>query len=679
MSTALADVTGLSQLIDAGLEAQRTGDRGLAAACYERVLTLAPANFDGLQLLGLLRVQMGDSAAGIALLERAVAADPRQTCALNNLGNVLFSAGRIREAVDAYRRALAVDPMEVTVLTNLALTLLHVGEFRFAAKCIDRALSKDPQNGALQFALGHLLHEKGLPKEAVQAYRQALALGLTGPGTYLSLGLTLQNLGDEEGAHTQFEAAERLTPTQTLRVFRGYAALQTCLWERFGEDARALDAEGPRADEAPVDPMRTLFFPISAARQSQYAQRHAADLARTGASIARAAWVPPAVVAEERQRLRIAYVSPDFRDHAVGYLIGPVLAAHDREKVEVHGYGWRQPGPGGVRERIVAACDHFHVVDSLTDEALVDRLRGDAIDIVIDLAGYTANNRSSVLAARVAPLQVSWLGYPGTTGGTFMDYVIADEYIIPPQHDAHFTESVVRLPHTYLPYDPARPTAVPLTRAEYGLPDGAVVLACLGQVRKVNPLVFDAWMDVLKKVPEAVLWLASTYAPAIENLHREAEARGVGRERLIFAGPVDSQADHLARYRIVDLALDTFPYGSHATAADALWAGCPLVAVVGESFASRVSGSIVRSAGLSELVAESLERYRALLHELVRDPYQRQALRARLQALRSTCPLFDIARFVRWLENAYLTMWQRRQRGDPPAAFRVPDDSTASS
>jgi predicted O-linked N-acetylglucosamine transferase (SPINDLY family) len=273
----------------------------------------------------------------------------------------------------------------------------------------------------------------------------------------------------------------------------------------------------------------------------------------------------------------------------------------------------------------------------------------------------------------MAPVQVGWLGYPGTTGGRFIDYLIADEYIIPRTHEAHFTERIVRLPHGYLAYDPTSPVAAPLSRAEYGLPERAVVLACLGQTRKINPLAFDAWMGVLREQPDAVLWLACAYPPAIENLRREAQARGVPGERLIFAQFAPSRADYLARYRVVDLTLDTFPYGSHTTAADSLSAGCPLVAVTGETFASRVSGSILRAAGLPELITGSLEEYRALVLDLTRDAARRERLRDRLAALRGTSPLFDPSRFVSALEHAYTTMWQRHERGEPPATFEVSD------
>jgi protein O-GlcNAc transferase len=669
--TNLADI---DRLIEAGLEAQRAGAYSQAAEYYQRVLDFVPASFDALQLLGLLKVQTGQRTLGIALLERAVAVDPRQICALNNLGNALEEAGRLREAVDTYSRALAVEPQNVTVLTNLALALLLVGEHRFAGRCIERALGKDPKNPHLLLALGRLMQSTRRPKEAAMAFRLALERGLSGADTRMLLGLALQDVGEHVQAHEQLVAAEETTPTQALRALRASAALSFCLWDRFAEDARALESEAPKLERSPSEPMRPLLFPVSAERQLEYAARHAADLTRTARALQKGKdWTSPRPSARAN-RLRIGYLSPDFRNHAVGDLVCPVLAAHDRRRFEVHGYGWGPPGGSGMRERIAAGCDRFQAVDDLTDEVLLARLRADGIDIAIDLAGYTAHSRAVLFAARVAPLQVGWLGYPGTTGGKFLDYLVADEFIVPRDHEAHFTESIVRLPHGYLAYDPSRPAATALSRAEYGLPEHAVVLACLSQTRKINPLVFDPWMAALREQPEAVLWLASTYTPAMDNLRREAEARGVAAGRLIFAQPVASHADHLARYRVVDLTVDTFPYGSHTTAADALWGGCPLVAVAGETFASRVSGSILRVAGLPELVTTSLEEYRTLVLDLTRDAPRRERLRARLAALRASSPLFDPNRLVRALEHAYVSMWQRYERGQPPATFEVSDD-----
>lgn len=673
MSTAPANLAHIDLLIETGLQAQRSGDNSHAEQCYERVLALAPASFDALQLLGLLKLQTGQLTPGIALLEQAVAIDPRQICALNNLANSQREVGRMREAVHTYARALAVEPENVAVLTNLALTLLRLGEYRFAGRCIERAMAKEPDNPQLVLALGHLMQCTRRPKEAVMVFRRALELGISGADTRMLLGLALQNLGEHVQAHEQFAAAEQLTPTQALRGFRASAALPLCQWDRFAEDARALESEAPYLERSPTEPMRPLLFPISASRQREYAARHAGYLMWTAQALQKGDWTPPPRQATAKH-LRIGYLSPDFRDHAVGHLVGAVFAGHDRRRFEVHGYCWGPPDSSGTRERIAAGCDRLHAVEELTDEALLARLREDGIDIAVDLAGYTAHSRAALFAARVAPLQVGWLGYPGTTGGSFIDYLVADEFIIPRAHEAHFSERIVRLPHSYLTYDPTRPVATPLSRAEYGLPEHAVVLACLGQTRKINPLVFDPWMAVLREQPDAVLWLAGAYAPAMENLRREAEARGVAGERLIFAQFAATRAEYLARYRVVDLTLDTFPYGSHTTAADALWAGCPLVAVTGETFASRVSGSILRAAGLPELVTGSLEEYRSLVLDLTRDAARRQRLRARLEALRTTSPLFDPDRFVRALEHAYTTMWQRYERREPPATFEVPDE-----
>lgn len=661
-------------LIETGLKAQRSGDLARAAQHYQQALQLEPDSFDALQLLGLVHVQRNDLVAGIRLLERATEINPREIVALNNLGGALHAVGQIREAVHVFHRALQIDPGHVAALLNLAMTLLQVGEYRFAAKCLDRARQRDARHPTLFLLQGRLLHALRQPAAAVASFREAQALGLSTFDLHRALGLALQELGDATEALAAFRAAEELRQTRQIRVYRAYAELQMCIWDNYADDAAAFNVPlEPFAD--PVCPYRILLFPVSGGRLREYIQ----EFSRRPAHISRSLEIPggeatfdphsPAGDAASG-RVRLGYLSPDFRDHAVGYLMAGVFEHHDRSAFELFAYSCTADS-GATCARIARACEHFEDVSALTEQALLARLRRDELDIMIDLAGYTAHSRPRVLAARTAPIQVNWLGYPCTMGASFIDYIIADEFVIPPRSEADFTEQVARLPHTYLPYDRTRAIGSPRGRADYELPENALVLACFGQVRKINPPVFGAWMEVMQSVPDAVLWLATGYPPVIARLRREAEARGVAAERLVFAPPVSDVADHLVRYRLVDVALDTYPYGSHSTAADALWAGCPLVALVGDSFAARVSGSVLSAAGVPELITHSLDEYRDLVLELARDSGMRRRIRARLEELRLTCPLFDTARFVRHLEQAYLEMHQRRRQGLLPAPLAI--------
>lgn len=568
-------------------------------------------------------------------------------------GLALQRQNRLAEAAARYGEALALDGDCFDALQLTAVIRFRSGDLEGGISLFERALRLHPDHEPTLNNLGNALRAAGRLQEAIRSYRQAIAAQ---PRPHLT---TLQNLaqtlfqsGDPEAAFEVYCTVCALDPSlPAARSGRAGIALTLARWDFLERDVAALATAGPLAGPT-FDPGPLLLLPLSPAALRRHAERYAASL-ETEAPVVGASRSPP----RSRDRpLRVAYLSGDFREHAVGYLMGAVLELHERCRVEPHCYGWGAWGPSAARERIVRASQRFRDVTALTDLEVAAALRSDGIDVAVDLMGYTMGARTGILAARPAPVQVSWLGYPGTMGGRFTDYLIADEFIVPAGREPGYTESVVRLPDTYLPYDRTRLVAAPRPRAEYGLPDEALVLACFGPVQKINPAVFGIWMEVLRRVPGAVLWLANLSRIARDNLRREAAKRGVAAERLIFAEPLAQNADHLARYHHVDLALDTFPYGSHSTAADALWVGAPLVALVGGSFAARVSGSVLTAGGLPELITQDLEGYRDLILELAGDAARRQALRERLEQGRSRCALFDTPRFVRALEDAYESM-----------------------
>lgn len=641
-------------LIDSGLQYQQRGDHQAAAAWYERALQLAPANYDALQLLGLVRLQTGSVESGITLLQHSLAIEPRQLATLNNLGGALRSVGQINEAIGAFRSALQIEPTHVRVLINLGSALLDSGDTREAAGCFAKALDRDNKNPEIYCCVGHLYRRLGRPIEAAQQFRHALHLSPGLGAARRALGLVLDEAGDAVGALEALRTFEAATPTLSARIYRAYAALRLADWRDWASDSAAVATAELPPGEAP-DPGRMMSLPAAPGLLREAAVQFVRDAVPNASTTSRQPTSAPA----NGRRLRVAYLSPDFHDHAVGHIISEVFERRDGARFEVFGYGWGAPKEDPWRTRIEQACDHFEDVSELSDRDVTGRLRDAGIDIVVDLAGHTGRSRPLIFASRPAPVQVCWLGYPGTTGASYMDYLVADDFIIPPGFEHYYTESVVRLPDTYLPYDRTRQVAAPRSREEYGLPPEGLVLASFCQTRKINPPVFDRWMEALRHHPRAVLWLASGHPQAITNLRREAEARGVSGDRLVFALPVPSDADHLARYRVADLALDTFPYGSHSTAADALWVGCPLVAVTGESFVSRVSGSVLRAAGFPELVASSLGEYHELIRALMEHPARIGDLRQRITETRARCALFDVPRFVKALEDAYLEMWSK--------------------
>ena len=650
-------------LVQEGLHHQRAERAAEAASCYERALALDPENFDALQLLGVIRFRNGDPHAGIALLERALTLHPKHASTLNNLGNALRAVGRIGEAVAVYRRAVAlVRPPRGLFLRNLGSAQLETGEWAEAAGNLRCAAALDPADPIAWCWMGHLERALEKPDAALEAFQRAVALKPDLVEAHRGIGCTHRWAGRPIEARAAYGTVLELAPRHVL-VRLLHADVSMCLgeWDGLRERTAQLAALVPGARDW-VEPLAMAFLTDDPVALRAYADA-AADLAQSAAPPAR----PSAGAGRSgNRRLRVAYLSSDIREMPVARLIAGVLEEHDRSQFEVTVYALGKDDPAPVRRRIAGSTERFVPLEFPSDAELASRISLDEQDILIDLMGHTALHRTRVLAARPAPVQASWLGYPGTLGGRLVDYLITDAFTSPEGSEPHYSEQLVRLPHCFLPADTTQPINAPLERAAYGLSEGAIVLCSFNQTRKLNPGLFDVWMAILREIPEALLWLTDEHPLAVTNLRKEAAERGVNGERLVFAPRAPSGADYLARYRVADLALDTFPYNSHSTAADALWAGCPLVTFSGRSFASRVCGSVLRAAGLPQLVTGSWEDYRAVVVALARDPAAREALRSRLAAARSSAALFDTEAFTRSLERAYLAMDERARQSLPP-------------
>ena len=369
-------------------------------------------------------------------------------------------------------------------------------------------------------------------------------------------------------------------------------------------------------------------------------------------------------------RLRIGYLSSDFHDHATAYLIAELIERHDRDRFEIHGYSYGADPGGAMRARLVSAFDRFTDIDALSHRAAAARIRADDIDILVDLKGHTHRARPKILAFRPAPVQVNYLGFPGTMGAPFIDYIVADDFIVPRDRQMLFAEKLAYLPDCYQPNDTRRDIAAAPGRAACGLPAQGFVFCAFNNSFKITPTFFAIWMRLLQQVPGSVLWLLESNALVRRNLSAAAVAAGVDPDRLVFA-PILPHGQHLARHRHADLFLDTLPCNAHTTASDALWAGLPVLTCVGETFAGRVAGSIVRAAGLSELVANSPRDYEALALALARDPARLAGIRSRLGAGRANLPLFDMAKRTRDLEALYARMAEIWRSGQPAAPITL--------
>jgi len=371
------------------------------------------------------------------------------------------------------------------------------------------------------------------------------------------------------------------------------------------------------------------------------------------------------------ERIRIAYLSADFHRHATAYLTAELFELHDRARFEVIGIAFDRDDGSDIRCRLVQAFDRFHDVRARDDREIATLLHVLETDIAVDLKGYTQDSRPEVFSYRPAPIQVNYLGYPGTMGADFIDYIIGDALVTPLDQQVFYREKIVQLPDAYQVNDRKRRIAERTPcRSEVGLPKDGFVFCCFNNSYKITPPLFDIWMRLLTDIPASVLWLLRDNVAAESNLCREAQTRGVGPERLIFAGRA-SVEDHLARHRLADLFLDTLPYNAHTTASDALWAGLPVLTCQGEAFAARVAATLLHAVGLPELVTHSLEEYEAQARRLAGDPTLLRAVREKLMANRQTHALFDTDRFCRHIEAAYLRMWELHQHGEPPRAFAV--------
>jgi predicted O-linked N-acetylglucosamine transferase (SPINDLY family) len=544
------------------------------------------------------------------------------------------------------------------------------------------------------------------PNEALKDAEFALSLGAPSATLLNNLGNALSKLGRNTQALSCYEEAVRLDPLSTdslfnrssaLRGLNRYAEAAKCCEEvlrisprhrhAFGQwfqlrmddcDWRDYDVslEGLRdcaaMGDGVVNPM-TLLLLDSPQLQLTGAQRFAAEQWPWSGAEPLPQGTPLRDVQPRKaaRRIRIAYLSADFREHPVSRLLVGVLERHDRGRFEVLGVSFAAAENNDFGRRVRSSFDRVIDVENRSDEDLAAMLRKLDVDIAVDLMGFTEGQRFGVFARRVAPVQVAFLGFAGTTGTPYLDYVIADSVALVPGEERFFTERVVRMPHCFLPNDDRRPIAAAPPRAQLGLPDAAVVFCAFANSCKINPPIFDIWMRVLHEVPQGILWLRAADPGPQANLLREAVRRGVDAKRLVFAPRVDEMAQHLARLSCADLFLDTTPYNAHSTGCDALWAGVPMVTCAGASFASRIAASALYAVGLPELATGSLEEYRKIILRLATEPDELRALRVRLDSARLESPLFQTSRYTAHLEQAFERMHECARHGAAPEPFSL--------
>jgi len=617
--------------------------------------------------------QTGQFAQAAACYRQAAQRAPQLVSARYNLALALSRDGQRQAAIAELRSLVTLSPAYLNAHIKLADLLAESGDPLAAAQAYRAAIALKPDMGELYNNLGKALRQTGQVAESIACFEQALKLGIRQPVVYLNLGGAYQTQRQQEAALAAYRQGLALEADHfSLLTSAVHVQQMLCDWQGLDNLHERLVQPALTWQEGtlppPCFPFLALPVAVSSAELRQIADHYARSLSQhAGPVFQHAPWTAP------HRPLRIGYVSADFHNHATAHLMLGLFRRHDRRRVQVWAYSMGTDDGSHYRQRIVADCDHFIDISTLSDDAAAARIQADGIDIVIDLKGYTGSARPAIFARRPAPLQVQYLGYPGTMGGDFFDYVIADKIVLPEADCPHFSEAPVWMPHCYQINDNEQAiAAVAPSRAECGLPEHGFVFCCFNSPYKIEADIFTAWMRLLAAVPDSVLWLYAGNATAVDNRRREAAARGIDPARLVFADILPKDR-HLARHCHADLFLDTLYYNAHTTGSDALWAGVPMLTLPGQTFASRVGESLLHAARLPELIAPDLESYVAQAIDLAQQPQQLAALRAKLAANRGTCPLFDTEKFTRGLEYAYEAMAARYLAGLPPAPINVPD------
>ncbi len=650
--------------VNRGQSLRALGSSSEAVIAFEAALKLAPSDPTALCALGSALGEAGHPKEAAEILMRATQVDPDFAAAHYNLANTLMTAGRATDALASYDRAIALDPDMASAHFNRGNALQKLGRLQSALDSYDNSLRLRPFHGETHSQRGTCLLSLDRFEEAVASYRLALRENSDWPDVLYNRGLAFARLGKHLQAIADFERALHLQPSHGLALGDLWNTRQKiCDWTAWCDTYSTLIARIENGERV-LSPFCGLMMPSSdlqrrvvdawARSAGLHAQSNDAPLRHPGGS-----------------RIRIGYFSADFRMHALSLLMAGHFEAHDRDKFEITAFSLGNSPEDAMGRRVRTAFDRFLPVHDKSDDEIALLSRRHRIEIAIDLGGYTRHARPGIFMRRAAPIQVSYMGFPGTMGTSFHDYLIADEIVIPPPERVHFSEKIAYLPDCYLATDSKREISHrSFSRSEAGLPETGFVFCCFNSPHKLNPAIFDVWMRILKQVEGSVLWLLHGGDIVTDNLRREAQCRGISPERIAFARFM-APADHLARHRLADLFLDTLPYNAHTTAADALWAGVPVLTLVGETFAGRVSSSLLKSVGLPELITSSEETYETLAVQIGKDRQKLLALKQRLRENAPTAPLFDTERFCRRFEALLATMHARLQQDLPPDHIQV--------
>src|SRR5215831_4587695 len=642
-----------------------SGNMAAAAQACKVILRRNGRDVPALYLLALTAVQQRDCARAERVFAKLTKIEPNSAEIWANRGANLYALNLFDRALEAFDRALTIEPAFFEVLYNRGKLLNDVGRLEEALAFYDKCLELMPGFVEALNNRGNLLAKLERNDEALASYQKCIAVAPTFATVWKNAGIILSKMRRYEEAAKALGRALELDPNAEDAIgYLVHARQQLSEWGDLPAlTSRLLDCV--QKGTGAVIPFVLIAAADSCRLQLQCARDY---IAKEYPPADRMLWRGKR---DTHARIRIAYLSADFRGHAVAYLTAGLFEHHDRTKFETIAISFSLGDPGEMQARIRNAFEKFTDVRNKNDREVANLIRELEVDIAVDLMGFTHYHRLGVLALRPAPIQLNYLGYPGTMGAPYIDYIIADRYVVPSHLRSGYSEHIVYLPDTFQANDTKRPlpTRAP-SRLEVGLPERGFVFCSFNNPAKITPAVFDVWMRLLLQVENSVLWLLADSAASERNLRREAQARGIAPDRLIFA-PRVGYDDYLARYRLADLFLDTLPFNGGTTASDALWAGVPVVTCSGEAFAARMAGSLLNAIGLPELITQTLSDYERLALKLATDAGMLTDIRAKLSRNRATYPLFDTDRFRRHIEAAFTTMHERHRRGEPPADISV--------
>ena len=637
-----------------------------ALANFDRALALKPDYVESYCNRGNLLNELGRSEEALASYDRAIEIQPNFFEAYFGRGTARQRLDRAEEALTDFDRALMLNPASADAQCNRGVALMKLRRWDAALDCLERAIALNPNMAEAHSNRGKLLAELRRYDAAVESFDRAIALHPHDVEPHEQRAIALVQMMRFVQAIESYDKVIALDPDRRFALgMSRYAKMNVCDWTELSADIDRLTAgvKGGRAVSTPFPILALLDAPQLHHKVAKMWVREECPAIRD---------VEPIRRRESRDVLRVGYFSGDFREHPVAMLMAQVFESHDRSKIEVTAFSYGPPVQDAMRKRLQSTFHRFEDIRGQSDLDVAGLARRLEIDVAVDLAGYTGGSPTGVFARRAAPIQINYLGYPGTMGADYMDYLMGDRTVIAPEQRMHYTEKIIYLPHSYLPYDSTRLIEESRrTREEWGLPAEGFVFCSFNSSYKIMPDVFDGWMRILGRVPSSVLWLSRHNPVVTGNLQREAAGRGIDSHRLIFADRVPSMADHLARHRVADLFLDTLPYNAHTTAIDALWAGLPVLTRIGEAFAGRVAASLLKSVELPELITTTPQQYEELAVQLAENRQRLAEIRQRLENNRLTTPLFDTKSFTRDLESAYRAAYDRNQSGLPPEHIDV--------